>query len=254
MRFGLCTSPDNLALAERLGFDYIECALSSVAAYEDGEFDRVLAAVRASSLSVERVNVLFPGSIALIGPKADKKRIDDYLEAALPRAAALGATLVVFGSGGCRTFPAEYSFCRGYQELIQVTKRIGEIAARCGITIAIEPLNRQETNCINSLREGAMLQHDVGSDSVGLLADLYHMLRENESIESITLIKDLRHTHIALLEGRGFPVKRTDEAERFFKALKAVAYRGTMSIEGSTENLEADAAQALKVLRSLETP
>jgi sugar phosphate isomerase/epimerase len=78
------------------------------------------------------------------------------------------------------------------------------------------------------------------------------MLRENESIESITLIKDLRHTHIALLEGRGFPLKKTEETERFFKALEAAGYRGTMSIEGNTANLEADAAEALKVLRSIE--
>jgi sugar phosphate isomerase/epimerase len=251
MRFGLCTSPDNLALVERLGFDYIECALSSIAAYEEGEFARLLSAVRASSLSVERVNVLFPGTIALIGPGSDKKQIDDYLEGALSRTAALGGTLAVFGSGRCRAFPAEYSFRRGYHELVLVTKRIGEIAAHYGITVAIEPLNREETNCINSLREGAMLQHDVNSDFVGLLADLYHMLRENESIESITLIKDLRHTHIALLEGRSFPLKKTEETERFFKALKAIGYEGTMSIEGNTTNPEADAAEALKVLRSL---
>jgi sugar phosphate isomerase/epimerase len=251
MRFGLCTSPDNLALAEKLGFDYIECAVSALTAYGDDEFSRFLDAVRASSLAVERVNVLFPGTISLIGPGADKKQIDNYLEGAFSRVSALGGTLAVFGSGRCRAFPADYSFRQGYHELVLVTKRIGEIAAHYGIILAIEPLNRDESNCINSLREGAMLQHDVNSDAVGLLADLYHMLRENESIEGITLIKDLRHTHIALLEGRGFPLKKTGEVERFFKALGTIGYTGTMSIEGRTENLEADAAEALKVLRSL---
>jgi sugar phosphate isomerase/epimerase len=240
-----------LALTGRLGFDYIEIPLSLIAAYSEEDFLKLRAAVKASSLAVERVNVLFPGTIRLIGPEADKKQIDAYLEGALSRAAALGTTTAVFGSGRCRNIPADYSFWKGYRELVLMTRRIGEIAENYHINIAIEPLNREETNCINSLREGAMLQNDADRDSVGLLADLYHMLRENESIEDLTLIKDLRHTHIALLEGRGFPVKKTDETERFFLALKKIGYRGTMSIEGRTENLESDAAEALRVLRSM---
>ncbi|MDR3173475.1 MAG: sugar phosphate isomerase/epimerase [Treponema sp.] len=251
MRFGLCISPDNFELAGRLGFDYVEVPLSPIAAFSEGEFLNFQAALKAGSLKAERANVLFPGTIRLIGPEADKKQIDAYLEGAFSRAAALGIVTAVFGSGRSRAIPPGCSFREGYRELVLMTRRIGDIAANHRINIAIEPLNREETNCINSLREGAMLQHDADRDSVGLLADLYHMLRENESIESLILIKDLLHTHIALLEGRGFPVKKTGEVEQFFLALEKAGYRGTMSIEGRTENLESDAAEALALLRSL---
>jgi sugar phosphate isomerase/epimerase len=251
VKIGLCTSLDNLALTERLGFDYIESAVSAIAEYDEAAFGKILAAVKASSLACERVNVLFPGTIKLIGAEADQKALDAYLEKAFARVHALGGTLAVFGSGRSRAIPAGYSFKRGYQELVRVTKRIGDIAANHNIVVAIEPLNREETNVINSVKEGAMLAADADHKAVGLLADLYHILRENEPIDNIVVVQDLIHTHIALLEGRGYPLKVTKEAEDFFNALKKTGYSGTMSIEGKSDALEKDAAAALAVLRSL---
>jgi sugar phosphate isomerase/epimerase len=251
MRIGLCTGPENLGLAGRLGFDYVEWALTAIEALQDSEFAALLAKVKESHVKPERFNVLFPGSLKLVGPESDPEKIKAYLRKALGRAAALGGKIVVFGSGRCRAFPAGMPFKKGYVELVKVTRLIGEEAAKYGITIAIEPLNRDETNCINSVKEGAMLEADTALPSVGLLADLYHILKEKEPLEDIVLAGDLKHTHAALLEGRAFPVAARAELKEFFSALKKIGYSGTMSIEGSTENLEADAAASLKVLRSL---
>ena len=251
MKIGLCTGLENLELTRRLGFDYIECTVSGIAALPDAEFEKALADVKASSIKVERANVLFPPSIKLFGPEKDQKVIDEYLEKAFVRVSALGGKAVVFGSGKARAIPADVPFGRGYRELVAATKHIGEIAGKHGLCIVVEPLNRDESNCINSVKEGAMLEADVDSPHVGLLADLYHMLKENESMENILAAKILRHTHIALLEGRGFPIKATEEVRAFFDALKKINYDGTMSIEGRTEDLEKDAAQSLEVLRSL---
>ncbi|MDR1902761.1 MAG: sugar phosphate isomerase/epimerase [Treponema sp.] len=250
MKIGLCTGLDNLELTQKLGFDYIECMVSAIASLSDGEFAKTQDIVKASPIKVERVNVLFPRTIKLLGPEKDQKAIDEYLEKAFARVSSLGARVVVFGSGAARAVPQEIPFRQGYRELVAATKRIGEIAGNHRLTISIEPLNREESNCINSVKEGAMLEADAASTSVGLLADLYHMLRENESMDNILAVKVLKHTHIALLEGRGFPVKASQEVEAFFDALRKIGYDSTMSIEGRTENLEQDAAAALKVLRS----
>ena len=251
MRFGLCTGLENIELCARLGFDYIECAVSAITALSDEDYEKALAAVKASAVKMERANVLFPGGMTLIGPGNDLKAFAGYLEKAFPRLSALGAATVVFGSGKARAIPPELPFGRGYRELVAMTKRIGEIAGDHGITIAIEPLNREECNCINSVKEGAMLEADAGLPSVGLLADLYHMLKDKESMDNIIAVKSLKHTHVALLEGRGFPVKQTPDLAAFFGALKQIAYDGTMSIEGKTENLESDAAESLKTLRAM---
>jgi sugar phosphate isomerase/epimerase len=251
MRIGLCTVSENLDLAGRLGFDYVEWALAAIEALEDGEFAALLEKVKESPLKPERFNVLFPGRIRLVGPEGDPEKIKAYLGKALDRAAALGGKIVVFGSGKSRAFPAGMPFKKGYTELVKVTRVIGEEAAKRGITVAIEPLNRGETNCINSVKEGAILEADAGLPSVGLLVDLYHILKEKEPLEDIILAGDLKHTHAALLEGRAFPTVAAPELEGFFGALKKTGYSGTMSIEGNTENLEADAIASLRVLRSL---
>jgi len=251
MRFGLCTGIENLKMAENLGFEYIECTVAGVAGMSDEDFEKAVAAVKAAKIKVERVNVLFPGTMKLLGPEKDQKAVDSYLEKAFARVSALGAKAVVFGSGKVRSIPETIPFRQGYRELVAATRQIGAIAGNHGLTIVIEPLNRGESNCINSVKEGAMLEADVDSPCVALLADLYHMLKDNESMDSITAVKQLKHTHVALLEGRGFPVRVTKELEEFFGALKAINYTGTMSIEGKAENLEKDSAQSLTVLRSL---
>ena len=251
MKFGLCTEIENLELTAKLGFDYIECAVSTIAAMTDEEYGKTLSNVKASPVKMERANVLFPGTIKLVGKEADQKIIDEYLDKAFGRVSALGAKVVVFGSGKARQFPAENPFSESYRELVAVTKRIGELAGKYGITIAIEALNLGECNCINSLKEGAMLEADANMPNVGLLADLYHMLMDNESLDNIALMKSLKHTHVALLEGRSFPVKANTDLASFIMALKKIGYNDTMSIEGRTENLEKDAALGLQVLRSL---
>jgi sugar phosphate isomerase/epimerase len=251
MRFGLCTSPDNLELAGKLGFDYVEFSVASAAALSEEEFGALTKKMETSAIKAECFNVLFPGTIRLVGSDSSAGSIRGYLEKAFERVKALGGKTVVFGSGGCRAFPKGVPFKKSYRELVDAGKLIGKIAGDFGLTIAIEPLNRSETNCINSLIEGAMLEADVDSPHVGLLADLYHVLKEREPLEDILSVKELKHTHVAVLEGRAFPTTPDKDVKTFLEMLRSAGYSGTMSIEGSAENLEKDAAAALGVLRSL---
>ena len=49
MRFGVCTDVDNIEVAQRLGFAYIECYAAGLAAMTEEEFERAKAAVEQSS-------------------------------------------------------------------------------------------------------------------------------------------------------------------------------------------------------------
>ena len=251
MRIGLCTGPENLEMAGRLGFDYIECAVTAVESMSDSEFDDLREKVAKGPIKPDCFNVLFPGTMRLIGPEADHGKISVYLEKAFDRVKALGGRLVVFGSGRSRAFPSDMPYCDAFRELINVSRLIGENAAKHGITIAIEPLNTEETNCVNSVREGAMLEAAVSHASVGLLADLYHILKEDEPLENMLCAKKIIHTHIARLEGRSFPTVKDKNVEEFLSTLKQIGYNGTMSIEGKADDLEADAAASLVILRGL---
>jgi len=71
--------------------------------------------------------------------------------------------------------------------------------------------------------------------NVRLLADMFHMARNGEDMQDITLAgTDLRHCHIASPEGRMYPMPGdggNDTYAAFFAALRAIDYAGRMTIE-----------------------
>ncbi|HPZ16493.1 MAG TPA: sugar phosphate isomerase/epimerase family protein [Sphaerochaeta sp.] len=251
MRFGLCTDVRNIGEVAALGFDYLEAKLNQVALLEEAEFEAICREVEKAPIRVERCCLLLPKSMSVIGASYDEEALTAYLETAFSRMKRLGADLVVFGSGKSRAFGPELSYQEAFTQLVGVTRLIGEVAARHGVTIAIEPLNRKETNLINTLGEGAALQAAVNLPNVGLLADAYHLRSECEPLSRIGETAPLMHTHIALLEGRRYPTEASDEVAEFFASLKAASYDGTMSIEGSSDDYQGDGKKALAVLRSM---
>ncbi|WP_163582115.1 TIM barrel protein [Gracilibacillus saliphilus] len=67
-----------------------------------------------------------------------------------------------------------------------------------GITIVIEPLNKKESNIITSVPETVALVEKVNRPSIQVLADLYHMMEENESLENIKTARSyLQYVHVA---------------------------------------------------------
>jgi sugar phosphate isomerase/epimerase len=60
--------------------------------------------------------------------------------------------------------------------------RICEMAARKGVTIIIEPVNRYEINFINSVDEGAALLKRMPQTNIGLMPDVFHMNIEDDHI------------------------------------------------------------------------
>ncbi len=252
MRFGLCTDIRNVKMVAESGFDYIDGKLNQIAAFSDEEFSSVLSLMETTPLRMERASLLYPKTMALLGREYDEKAMIRYLEKAFGRMNELSCPLVVFGSGKSRMLPEGMKWKDGFLALVSVTQLTADIAADYGIDIAIETLNRSETNMINTLTEGAALQAVVNRRNVGLLADAYHMRKEGEDMRRIILCSPLMHTHIALKEGRAFPREECAEVEEFFDALKESGYDGTMSIEGKSENVEEDSVASLKVLRNYD--
>ena len=176
-----------------------------------------------------------------------------YLEKAMAMIADLNGKVVVFGSGKCRTCPPEVKYLDAYENLDKACRLTGEIAGRYGIRVVIEPLSRKETNMVCTVAEGALLQRNVANDNVGLLADYFHICANHDDLNSIAVIKDFGHIHIASGNGRRYPLPGDGENYgELFAALHTAGYHGRMSIEGKTENIEQDGAAALAYLKQLE--
>lgn len=261
MKFGVCgylrgknedgQEFDLPAAARAAGFDYIEMPLSTVAGLVEKDFEEVLRNLERSGLACEACNLFFPGSLRLTGPEADPAKTEAYLNLALGRANRLGARVIVFGSGGARNVPPGFPMEQAWAQLAQMLRLAGEIAGRYGIDIAIEPLNRAESNLINTGSEGYALARVADHPRVGLLLDLYHMVKEGEDYGiAVTAREVLRHAHLAEPAGRRFPVKIDDEIRGFFSSLKRAQYDGRVSVEAGYTRFEEEARAALAVMRA----
>lgn len=256
MRYGICTSLDNLELLEELGFDYLEASVTAVMQLSQEERNQYRDRLAASKIKCEAFNILFPKTMELIGANADREALSTYLNQAFGTIKELSGgegPVVVFGSGKSRRCPDGYDYRQAYRELVAVYRLVGEIAAGYGIRVVIEPLSRKETNMICTMAEGAILEADVNHPNVSLLSDYFHVIANGDSIADIVTIGSFGHIHIAAGQGRLYPL--TEEGERyreFIAALKAIGYHGRISIEGKTEAIRKDGAKALALLKKLE--
>jgi len=139
----------------------------------------------------------------------------------------------VVGSGGARSVPADFPLDIAKNQIIDFLKLTGEYAAKYNMKIAIENLNRSESNIINTVEEELEYVEKCNMPNVGVLADFYHMRLENESFEILKKVNDkLFHTHIANSHGRVYPVDiNEDDYISFLSALSSINYNGRISIE-----------------------
>lgn len=252
MRFGVCTDIENIKAAQKLGFEYIEVNASAISALSEEKFEKKRTVANSADIGCECFNVLFPGTITLLGSHAtDWSEVESYLHHTFGRVKELGGKIVVFGSGRCRSYPEDMSFFEAHRRLCDVTAKIGGIAAGYDLTITVEPLNQSESNMICTVAEGAMLVAQVNAENVRLLADGYHMFADGEPLENIKRAGNLAHAHIATQDGRKFPTVRDEILEGFFVKLRAIGYDERVSIEGRTDNFEEDSLTSLALLRKL---
>ena len=236
MKIGFCAKLDRIEEVAAAGFDYIEPPVSAAAAWTQEEFEKYLSLVKNASIPVPSFNVLFPGEIALFAPDAEE-RITQYLHGAFARVQALGGRMVVFGSGRSRKRPENLPYGAAFRRLVEITRLIGDVAGQYGITIVIEPLNRGETNMINSVAEGACLAAAVNHPQVKLLADYYHIAVEHQPPEDLARLGGIAHCHIATAEGRRAPQEAEEGFKTLFAAMKQTGYEGLVSVEGGADDL-----------------
>lgn len=233
-----------------LGYDFVELGVGSTYPEEDrSRFEVVLAKMQEYDIVPEVFNCFLPGDLRLTGESVNKKRINNYLRISLGRVKELGGSIVVFGSGGARRVDEAFSPSKAWEQLIEFLHMAADYAEANGITIAIEPLNRRECNMINTVKEACDLAKDVNRASIKVIADLYHMVMDNEPFDSLIEAGPLlRHIHVADT-GRLYPGSGEYDYEGFFDALRQVEYSGRISVECSSKDFPKDAAQAWEFLR-----
>ena len=251
MRFGVCTTPDPIEVVAAAGFDFCELPARAVMPFDDDAAAApALRAIAAARIRPESFNALVPAEIPLCGPHADLDTLRAYLRRAFSRMAALGAAIAVLGSGAARRVPDGWSRERALDQLADALALAGEEADRCGITLALEHLNRQECNVFNTVGECATFLRDRRLHHVYLLADLYHIEIEREPLDAVAAaMPRIVHVHVAG-GGRHPPDTPGYDYAGFMHVLRNAGYNARISAECAWENLAAQAPVALAFMRA----
>jgi len=111
-------------------------------------------------------------------------------------------------------------------------QEITPLLERKKIKLAIEPLNRYETDFVNTVDQGLYLCKLINCKYVGLLLDVYHMnIEEKDICLEIQKAKEkLFHLHIAGND-RGVPRIGSIDWKNIFKTLKSIKYSDYIVIE-----------------------
>jgi sugar phosphate isomerase/epimerase len=128
---------------------------------------------------------------------------------------------------------------------------LGERAARQSARLIYEPLNRYETNLVNTLADGSGLLRSLSVTSVGLLADLFHMnIEEPDSAEAlVSSASDVAHVHFVDSNRRPAGYGHIDYAP-IARALARIQYAGYVSAEALPwPDPDAAAAQTIRMFQ-----
>ena len=233
-KWGVCQGLSSAPFAKSAGYDFLENGVASllVPAKPDAEFATALEAIRKAPLPFVSCNGFFPAELKLTGPSTKTDEALAFAKIALERAEKAGVRFVVLGSGKARAVPEGFDAKQARAQFVAFCQKLGPIAAKYHVTIVLEPLNRRETNFFNSVFEGIGLVDEIRDPAIQLLADIYHMLQEDESPDSIRKAgARLRHCHIAEKAKRTPPGFAGDDFKPYFRALKDIGYAGGVSIE-----------------------
>src|SRR5271166_4007443 len=179
----------------------------------------------------------------------DIRRVKSYLGRAAELLACAQSKIVVFGSGRARNVPDGFDREKAEAQFIDSLLWSADALKGSDTTLVIEPLNRKESNIVNSVGEGVRFAKAVNRPEIRVLADIYHMDEENEPLSEVAIhVEWLSHIHLADT-GRFNPGTGSYDYDSFFGYLKAANYRGMLSVECTVKNPEADMRLSLGFLR-----
>ncbi len=262
MRFGINTflftfpfTNDSVKLFpqfKRWGFDTVEIAIDDPAGF-DPKFVRT--ALDDAGLACGSACGAFGPDRDLRGTPEQQRASLDYQMRMMDQMAVLGATVLAgpgYSSVGRAEATAPKDYRQQWKTVVKHLQTMGKYAEQRGLTMALEPLNRFETDFVNTVDQALALVEDVGSPAVGIHLDTFHMNIEEKFLgKAIRKAgRRLKHFH-ACGSDRGTPGGDHTDWAGISAALKAVRYSGDVVIESFTQDVVI-IARAAAIWRQIE--
>ncbi len=118
------------------------------------------------------------------------------------------------------------------KNLAESLRELAGYAKSNGSTLLIEPLNRYETNLVNTVADGLELIEQSSSDNLKLLCDIFHMNIEEERIDDALRLaaNAVGHIHFVDSNRRAVGFGHIEYAP-IIAALRNISYDGYLSAE-----------------------
>lgn len=234
-----------LTKAKEMGFDAFTVAVEDPSLFDP---DKVENALKETGMR--------PYVSGAFGPTRDLTHEDarfrreslDYICATLKLCEKWGAKIMVgpmYSAVGKRRFIHPDQRKREWDLAVKGLRIAGQMAGDHGVVLGIEPLNRFETDLINTALQVKRLVGEVGHSSVRVHLDTFHMNIEEKSIyEAVKIIgRDLVYLD-ASESDRGTPGSGNVSWEELIEGLREIVYEGDCIIESFTPECQFIASAA----------
>src|SRR5687768_10871234 len=236
---------------KEMGFDSVEVALEDPFLVDAEEIVRLASA---NGLGVQVCGAFGPGRDMSSDDPAVVNQAFDYIQQAVDFAQKVGSSVVCgpmySAVGKARHVPQE-TRRQERDRAVEGLKKAAEIAESAGVRLAVEPLNRFETDMINTALQARELVESVGSPAIGIHLDTFHMNIEEADVYEAVRVAGNRLYHVHASESnRGTPGAGLAAWDELARGLKDVNYNGAVVIETFTPEVK-EIARAAAIWRPL---
>jgi len=265
MRFGinsfLLTSgftSDDLPVIEQFkawGADIAELAVFD----PDGVDPTALrSAIEAAGMENCPVCGIWPEDRDLRGSDKAQQNSFAYTSKLIDLASEIGSKIVAGPMYSCVGRCELYTDAEKAAQSDTIARHLEKLCAKAedaGVTLCLEPLNRFETDCMNTLGQVSAMIEKVGSPALKIHADTFHMnIEEANPADAIRRAGDhIGHVH-ASGSHRGIPGTGHVDWAGIFGALKEINYGGDISIETFSADNDTIARAVSIWIRRFDTP
>ena len=152
--------------------------------------------------------------------------------------------------GKARMIPQEQRKIE-WERAVTNLQKVCKISESYGVQIALEPLNRFETDLVNTAADVVRLVRDINHPAAKILLDGFHMSIEERDIEQAIVTAGEHLIHVQVSENyRGIPGTGQTPWQSFRKGLERINYNGCVSIESFTPEIK-ELAGAVCIWRNL---
>lgn len=238
------------ATAAELGFDAVEVFPPSADAVEVQRVQPLLDRSKLKLAAVGTGGGWAVHKLTLTSPDpAVRSDARQFVRSLIDAAGRLGAPVIVGSMQGRWGDGLSRDAALGY--LADALNELSDRAQNVGVPILFEPLNRYETNVINTLADGVSFLQSLPTKNVKLLADLFHMnIEESDLPAAIRAAGNfIGHVHLADSNRRPAGAGHTNFLP-IARALREIEYDGYVSAEClAWPNSDAAAAMTIEAFR-----